>query len=122
MLKLATDQSEGRYGLNDLKDKLETGEFQLWLVFTRDYKILSAITSTFTQYPRCKALHGQFLGGEQLGEWRDEFCRVFDNWAIDNQCEIIEFSGRAGWSKALQPNGYREVFRTYQREVPKVKQ
>lgn len=121
MLKLATDQSQGRYGLNDLKEKLMSGEFQLWIIFTPDYEILAAITSTFTQYPRCKALHGQFLGGERMDEWRDEFCRVFDNWAIDNACEFIEFSGRPGWSKALEPNGYREVFRTFQRETPKVK-
>lgn len=114
MLKLATDQSQGRYGLNDLKEKLVSGEFQLWLVFDLDYNILAAVTSTFTIYPQGKFLAGQFLGGEGLDRWKDEFCRVFHNWGRDNKCVAAEFTGRAGWAKVLADNGYREVFRIYQ--------
>lgn len=114
MLKLATDQSQGRYGLNDLKDKLDSGEFQLWIVFDKGYNILAAVTSTFTEYPRGKFLAGQFLGGDGLDKWRDEFCRVFHNWGRDNGCCAVEFTGRAGWARALASNNYREVFRVYQ--------
>jgi hypothetical protein len=114
MLKLATDQSQGRYGLNDLKAKLVSGEFQLWLVFDEQFKILAAVTSTFTVYPQGKFLAGQFLGGENLDLWKDEFCRVFHNWGRDNKCVSAEFTGRAGWARALAGNGYKEVFRIYQ--------
>lgn len=117
MLKRATDLSQGRYKLADLRDKLVSGEFQLWIVFTRGGEIIAAITSTFTIYPQGKALSGQFLGGARLEDWRDNFCEVFDNWGIDNGCKFVEFTGRAGWAKALQSNGYREVFRTYQRDL-----
>ena len=117
MLKRSTDLSRGRFRLKDLKEKLLTGEFQLWIVFTRDGTILSAITSTFTVYPQMKALHGQFLGGDRLVDWRDKVCAIFDRWGRDNQCQIIEFTGRPGWAKALEGNGYKEVFRVYERRI-----
>ncbi len=117
MLKRATDLSQGRYRLRDLLAKLTSGEFQLWIIFSRGGEIVAAVTSTFSIYPQAKALSGQFLGGERLDEWRDKFCEVFDNWGRDNGAKFIEFTGRAGWAKALQGNGYREVFRTYQRDL-----
>lgn len=116
-LKEATDMSEGRYDIEDLKTKLCAGEFQLWVVFDEKYEILAAITSSFMQYPKCKMLCGQFLGGIKMSLWHDKFVATFDNWARDNKCVAIEFSGRAGWGKVLAPHGYREVFRTYQRDL-----
>lgn len=117
MLKQATDLSYGRYGLNDLKKKLLEGEFHLWIIFDDDYSIVAAVTTTFTYYPSMKTVHGQFLGGDRLPEWRDLMCDILDRWAIDNSCQMVELSGRAGWAKVLEPNGYKEVFRTYQREL-----
>lgn len=117
MLKRATDQSEGRYDIEDVRERLLSGEFQLWIIFDRQLQIVAAITSTFTHYPRCKSLSGQFLGGDRLDEWKDEFCEIFDNWGRDNGCKFSELSGRAGWSRVLSPNGYREVSRTYQRDL-----
>lgn len=118
MLKQATDLSRGRYRLKDLKDKLFGGEFQLWIVFDdSDFQIIAAVTTTFSYYPNLKSLHGQFLGGERLDEWRDLMCDILDRWAIDNACQIVELSGRAGWAKTLAPNGYKEVYRTYEKEL-----
>lgn len=118
LLKRATDLSFGRYRLRDLKEKLISGEFNLWIVFEKDTgNILSAITSTFTQYPQMKSLHGQFLGGDRLVEWRDRFCEIFDRWGRDNDCQIIEFSGRKGWGRVLEGNGYKEVYRIYERTL-----
>lgn len=117
MLKRATDISQGRYRLIDVKEKLLTGEFNLWVVFDPEFRIVAAITSTFTFYPQGKFLHGQFLGGDRLDEWRDQFCDIFDRWGKDNACKAIEFSGRAGWVRALAGNGYREVFRVLQKDL-----
>lgn len=115
-LKLASDQSYGRYRLIDIWEKLTSNEHQLWIVFDDD-QIVAAITSTFTFYPQCTSLHGQFLGGDRLEEWRDKFCEIFDNWGRDNGCKFIEFTGRPGWAKALAPNGYKEVYRIFQKEL-----
>jgi len=117
-LKRSTDLSGGRYRLRDLRAKLEAGEFQLWIIFEGDPKnMLAAITSTFSIYPQCRSLHGQFLGGDRLDEWREQFCSIFDRWGRDNGCRMIEFTGRKGWGKALESNGYREAFRIFQRDL-----
>lgn len=117
MLEKATAMSEGRYNISDLARKLASGEFHLWIIFERRGEIIAAITSTFTWYPQSKALSGQFLGGARLSEWRDKFCNLFDSWGADNGCQIVEFTGRPGWARALKDNGYREIYRTYQRDL-----
>lgn len=117
MLQRSTDLSEGRYDLIDLARKLNSGEFHLWIVFEKRGEIVAAITSTFSWYPQGKFLSGQFLGGARLSEWRDPFCELFDRWGRDNDCKAVEFTGRAGWVRALKGNGYREVYRILQREL-----
>lgn len=113
----AVDQSEGRFTLADLYSKLISGGWQLWVVFTDSGQLVASITSSFVYYPQGKWLSGQFLGGERLEEWRDIFCDTFDRWARDNGCKNIEFTGRPGWARRLKPNGYRELFRVYQRDL-----
>lgn len=118
MLKKATDLSYGRYKLRDLRARLERGDFHLWIIFDKQTnEICAAVTSSFTAYPQMQSLHGQFLGGDRIEEWRDKFCDVFDRWGRSNNCAIVEFTGRKGWSKMLEQNGYREVYRVYQRDL-----
>lgn len=117
MLKRATDLSQGRYGLRDLKAKILSGEFELWIIFDEAGEIVASVTTTMTAYPQVKMVSGQFLGGDRLADWRDDFCAKLESWAKDNGCASIELTGRAGWSKVLDGNGYREVFRVYQRNL-----
>ena len=118
LLAKATDVSEGRYDIIDVYERLlRDPNWHLWAVYEPDLTVVAAITSTFTQYPRMKVLHGQFLGGRRLDEWQDMFCEMFDRWGRDNECQAIEFSGRPGWMKPLRRNGYRPVFVVYQRDL-----
>lgn len=116
-LQMATDQSDGRFNLRDVYDRLVTGDWHLWVVFEESGKLVASITSSFTWYPQGKWLSGQFLGGDRLDEWRDLFCDTFDRFAKDTECRAIEFTGRPGWGRRLKSNGYRELFRVYQRDL-----
>lgn len=117
MFKRATDLSAGRYELDDLMLKVFRGDFTLWIVIEDHDRIIAAITSSFTNYPDGRFLSGQFLAGDKLDEWREPFCELFDRWGRDNGCKAIEFVGRAGWAKALAPQGYKEIYRIYQKEL-----
>lgn len=118
LLAKATEISEGRYEIDDLHDKLiNEDDWHLWCVYEPDLTVVAAITSTFTHYPQGLALHGQFLGGDRLHDWQDMFCEMFDRWARDHGAKFIEFTGRAGWVRPLQRNGYRPVFTIYQRDL-----
>lgn len=116
-LQMATDQSEGRFVLRDVYDRLITGDWHLWVVYEETGNLIASITSSFSWYPQGKWLSGQFLGGDRLDEWRDLFCDTFDRFARDMGCKAIEFTGRPGWGRRLKPNGYRELFRVYQRDL-----
>lgn len=117
-LKDATDRSEGRYNLDDLYANLVNDEhWHLWVVYEPDLTVVAAITSTFTDYPRMRVLHGQFLGGERLDDWQDMFCEIFDRWARDNGCHAVEFTGRHGWGRPLKRSGYRPIFTIFQRDL-----
>lgn len=117
MLKRATDRSEGRYDIEDLKEKIEKGEVDLWIVFDGDLQVIAANTTTFTEYPQGLFCSGQFIGGSRIDEWQDDMCALIENWARDHGCKAIEFSGRSGWGRLLARNNYREVFRIFQRDL-----
>lgn len=119
LLTKSTVLSEGRYDIVDLYERLKSGAFQLWVVFQTDTTIVAAVTTMITDYPQGRFLSGQFLGGDdhRMDEWRDLICDTLDQWGRDNACKAVEFSGRSGWKKQLAGNGYREVFRAYQRDL-----
>lgn len=118
-LDRAVHLSNGRYLLEDVRDELEQGNAHLWIIFDPETKeIVASATTNFAHYPRCKALYGKFLGGDRLDEWQDKFCDILDSWGRDNGCTIVEFAGRAGWSKTLKSNGYEESCRIYERVIP----
>lgn len=118
LLTRATELSHGRYDIADLYGKLlKDDNWHLWAVYEPDGTVVAAITSMFLHYPQGKFLSGQFLGGNRLEDWKDLFCDIFERWGRDNQCVAIELTGRAGWAKALAPNGYDEVYRTYQKDL-----
>lgn len=119
-LARATDLSEGRYDIKDLYERLtKHDDWYLWVVFETEepHNIIGAITTTWSHYPQMKTVHGQFLGGERLDEWQDRFCDLMEEWGRDSKCDAIEFTGRRGWTRLVNRNGYRPVFVTYQKDL-----
>ena len=65
----------------------------------------SCLVTEITVYPRKKVLH-VFLGGGDLNEILGMHESVVQ-WAISQGCESLTMTGRKGWVKALQNDGWK---------------
>lgn len=117
MLEASTKRSYGRYELIDLLAAILEGSQQLWVVFeVPDERIIGALTTAFTVYPRKKYLTGQFLGGESIFRWRKPILELLDKFAIEQGCDGFEMTGREGFERILGPFGWKKVFTVFEKD------
>ena len=110
------EYSHGRFVLSDVFHMLTHQGYQLWIAFdaTDVNNVKGAVVSGFREYPRLKALDLVFIGGDDLVDWKDIMMIALRKWARKNDCESIEFTGRAGWAKMLQDHGIKKQWDCYE--------
>ena len=114
LLEKSIHAAHGRYSIDDILCEIVNSEQHLWVVFD-NHEIIAALTTKFVFYPKKKILAGQFLGGERIGEWRDEMLETLERWATDNACLGLEMTGRKGFKKVLEPHGWTPEYVVYEK-------
>lgn len=115
-LKRAVARSRGRFEIVDLLEHCVTGVQQLWIVMddrTENLDIVASFTTEFLNYPRVRALNCVFCGGYQISAWKDVVSATLRQFARDNECGIVELTGRPGWRSVLESVGWSREFTTY---------
>lgn len=112
-LKGAADYTYGRYDVEDILDSITDYDHTLWIAFNVE-GIKGAVVTSFIDYPRKRMLCMQFCGGVQLDTWQAPMLELLQRWAQDNDCDGIESTGRAGWSKVFKSDGYKSLWQTYE--------
>jgi hypothetical protein len=56
----------------------------------------------------------QFCGGDELDTWKKPMLALLRMFARDSGCEAIESTGRPGWAKVFQNDGYKATWVTYE--------
>jgi len=107
--------AHGRYSLDHIAHEIMTGEQHLWVVFDDDKKVISALTTKFVSYPGKRLLAGQFLGGERIMRWRDSMLETLERWAVDNNCDGMEMTGRRGFERILKPHGWTPEYTVFEK-------
>ena len=92
VLKPAVDTAKGKLGINDIKEYLSKGLYELWVVMDGT-KIIAAITTRIIEYPERKALAMDFIGGTRMKEWLPEAQSTIVQFANDNNCSHLEGYG-----------------------------
>jgi hypothetical protein len=115
-LSRAAEYTFGRYEPEDIFDAVLSGQIHLWIVIDGD-EIIGITATRFWQYPRKKCLDMVFIAGDEGLSWKDAMLSVLQHWAYDNGCEVIESSGRPGFSRALKDDGYRLLWQVYELPV-----
>ena len=113
-MERAAEYTYGRFTVDDILDSIKQYDYQLWIAFDTDARILGAVVTRFIQYPRKKYLDLTFIGGNEAITWKDPMLKMLQHWAYDNECDGIESSGRTGWSRALRKDGYKMLWQTYE--------
>tara|TARA_R100001377_G_C3112974_1_gene83266 strand:+ start:56 stop:415 length:360 start_codon:yes stop_codon:yes gene_type:complete len=98
-IESALEYSGNTHIYEDIVTAVIEGKMQLWPAEN------SCWVTEITVYPRKKVLH-VFLAGGNLDEILDMHDSVVQ-WAKEQGCEGMTLTGRKGWVKALQHNGWK---------------
>jgi len=115
-LSRAAEYTHGRFDVEDILGLIVEGEQDLWIAFDGP-DVKSAVTTSIVNYPRLRALCMQFTGGDDLKEWKAPMLSLLQQWAFDNNCDVIESSGRPGWAKVFENDGHKPLWHTYELPV-----
>ena len=106
---------ESGYDLGHVLTQLQMARWQLWVI--GDFQAV-AITEIQIR-PLHKVLWCQFVAGDDVDEWLDDWERVMSEYAKAMDCAAVEWSGRRGWAKFQQKYSkvYKAVMTTYRKEL-----
>ena len=113
----AVARSNGRWSMEFLYASIVSGHQHLWLAFDEDKHINGVGTTEFIDYPCKRMLAVQFLGGEKFNDWCWEMLDRFNSWATDNGCQGIEVTGRSGFWKWLEQDGFTRSYAVYEKRL-----
>lgn len=116
LLQKATDLSGGRYVISDVLIQLLDGERHLFIAYD-DAGIHGAITAGTTYYPRKQFCTLHFCGGVQMNLWFEPMLQYLEAWARDTGCDGLEFFGRDGWKRWMEPQGYTQQYRLFEKDL-----
>lgn len=102
------------YDLDAVLFALQTARMQLWVI--GDFQAV-AVTEIQTR-PLHNVLWCQFIAGDHIEDWLDDWERVQAEFARAHDCVAVEFSGRPGWRKFQDKyRKYKPVLTTYRKDV-----
>lgn len=109
----AAEYTYGRYTTGNIYDLVKDGDYQLWVAIDKD-EFKGAVITNIITYPQRKLLGLQFCGGEELSSWKEPMLDILKRFAKDVGCEGLESTGRPGWAKVFQNDGYKATWVTYE--------
>lgn len=101
---------QGTHLIDDVDAAVRAGEMQLWATET------AAAITEIVEYPRKKALHMPFCGGE-LGELVNVIVPACEAWGKAQGCDWFTGCGRAGWDRVMGAHGYRKIGHFWAKEA-----
>jgi len=116
MLEKSTYTAAGKCDINDLRSGIESGVYLLWVVMEgRD--ILAGVTTRIIEYPKCRALALDWIGGKRMGDWIGLVNEQMVLHAKHNGCAHLEGYGRPAWIRWTRRFGWKEDYVAFKLEV-----
>lgn len=109
-LDAALDHAGRSHALSDVRALVEAGEAQLWAGER------AAMVTLVEDEPRERRLL-IWLAGGALDELVGGLRPLAERWAKQEGCRRVLVVGRAGWERALAPEGYAPVARIIGKEL-----
>jgi hypothetical protein len=100
----------GTHTLEDVAAGIASGQFQFWPGER------CAVVTEILEYPRLRALNFFLVGGDRK-ELVDRLEPMIVAWAKAIGCARVAQAGRKGWSRVLEPKGYRPVLTMMLKEI-----
>lgn len=116
LLAPAVEFSKGRYSLREMWRELNKCALGLWVVLDGDEPV-AAITTRIVEYPECRALAMDWIGGSRMDEWLPMVQKTLSRYALDHQCTQLEGYGRKGWERPLRKLGWSPDLTIYRMDL-----
>jgi hypothetical protein len=116
MLEPALKTATGKCNIQDLQVSVLSGLYLLWVVVIED-EIVAAITTRIIDYPQCRALAMDWIGGGKMRQWLPVAMAAMVSHAKHNGCTHMEGYGRAAWTRWLEKYGWKQDYIAFRMEV-----
>jgi len=107
--------------IEDLKEGLLDGSFQLFMMFGSDdgekYKVFGVFVTRIMELPNYKQCEVILLKGEKRELWQDEAADAIENLAIQEDCKKIAVHARPGWKNFLKSKQWEVKRYLYTKEL-----
>ena len=107
--------------IEDLKENLLDGSFQLFMMFGSDdgekYKVFGVFVTRIMELPNFRQCEVILLKGEKRELWQDEAADAIENLAIQEDCKKIAVHARPGWKNFLKSKDWEVKRYLYTKEL-----
>ena len=107
--------------IEDLKEGLLDGSFQLFMMFGSDdgekYKVFGVFVTRIMELPNYKQCEVILLKGEKRELWQDEAADAIEHLAIQEDCKKIAVHARPGWKNFLKSKQWEVKRYLYTKEL-----
>ena len=107
--------------IEDLKEGIEQGAYQLFMMFGSDdgekYKVFGVFVTRIMELPNYKQCEVILLKGEKRELWQDEAAEMIEHLAIQNDCKRVAVHARPGWQKFLEGKEWKVKRYLYTKEL-----
>ena len=107
--------------IEDLKEGIEQGAYQLFMMFGSDdgekYKVFGVFVTRIMVLPNYKQCEVILLKGEKRELWQDEAAEMIEHLAIQNDCKRVAVHARPGWQKFLEGKEWKVKRYLYTKEL-----
>ena len=107
----ALSRSNG-YALSDhIKEWIKQQKMQLWILWDseaeKQNKYYGVVVTEVIQRPLQRCLNIKIMIGRHREKWQ-HLIKHIEDFAWQQNCDLLELVARPGWKKILKPFGYKE--------------
>lgn len=115
-LESAIKTANGKCTIDDVRAGIESGMYVLWVVMDGN-EVIACITTRIIEYPQCRAMALDWIGGKRMKEWIAMSNKVMVDHAKANDCTHMEGYGRPAWIRWNGRYGWKEDYTAFRLEV-----
>ena len=107
----ALNRSNGYALAEHIKKWIKETKMQLWILWDseaeKDSKYYGVVVTEIIQKPLLRSLNIKIMTGIYREKWQ-HLIKHIEDFAWQQNCDLLELVARPGWKKILKPFGYTE--------------
>tara|TARA_B100000085_G_scaffold52913_1_gene46280 strand:- start:749 stop:1180 length:432 start_codon:yes stop_codon:yes gene_type:complete len=111
MIADAMASSNNYANASHFKQWISENKMQLWFLWDKeadiDQRLYGIVVTEIIQRPLQRCLNIKIMTGKHREKWQ-HLIKHIENYAWQNNCDLLELVARPGWKRVLKPFGYKE--------------